>query len=268
MRPVRAQTCDARSVPGLELSGAPEGLLDDPPALRLRGSGGADGLVWRGRIRDDDGRVWRAIADRQDGLMGAWVPAKSSTSMLMALTSRRPVDLEVRVETPDGRAATRTLRRVLVADGVRIRRWRDATPAVLHLPAPGGPSPVALVLDATAIEGDAEAVATLAAPLLASRGLIALVVAPVPRVAGAELVGRALAALAQVPAVVEAGTPLRTVRVLGSQEDGSEDAGGAVVVTPPGVGVRGAGAGPEAAAARARTWDALLAAVGATPRLA
>jgi hypothetical protein len=250
----------------LELSGAPEGLLDDPPALRLRGSGGADGLVWRGRIRDDDGRVWRAIADRQEALMGAWVPAKSSTSMLMALGSRRPVELEVRAEAPDGRAATRTLRRLLVADGVRVRRWRDATPAVLHLPAPGGASLAALLLDATAAEGDAAAVATLAAPLLASRGVIALVVAPVARADGAELVERALAALAQVPAVVESGTPPRMLRVLASQQHGHDHAAGTVVVTPPGVGVRGAGAGPEAAAARAHAWDALLAAVGATPR--
>jgi hypothetical protein len=247
----------------LELSGSPEGLLDDPLALRVRGSGGAEGLVWRGRIRDDDGRVWRAIADRQEGLLGAWVPAKSSTSMLMALTSRRPVELEVRVEAPDGRAATRTLRRLLVADGVRIRRWRGAAPGVLHLPAAEGAASPTLVLDATTGEGDAEAVATLAAPLLASRGVMALVVGPAGRLEPAAALAQALEVLAAVPSAAAAPTVLR---VLGSQEDGAGSEPGTVVVTPPGVGVRGAGAGPEAAAARAATWDALLAAVGATPR--
>ncbi len=246
----------------LELSGPPEGLLDDPLALRVRGSGGAPGLVWRGRIRDDDGRVWRAIAEHQEDLMGAWVPAKSSTAMLMALASRRPVELEVRVEAPDGRAATRSLRRLLVGEGVRIRRWRGAAPGTLHLPA--GDTPAAtVVLDATAPAADAEAVATLAAPLLASRGVVALVVPPVARAAPGDALAQALEALAAVPA---AGTTPTVLRVLGSQEDGSAEAPGTVGVTPPGVGVRGAGAGPVAAAARAAAWDALLAAIGATPR--
>ncbi|MCW3015295.1 MAG: hypothetical protein JWO02_2387, partial [Solirubrobacterales bacterium] len=222
----------------LELSGPPEGLLDDPLAVRVRGSGGAAGLVWRGRIRDDDGRVWRAIADRVEDLPGAWVPAKSSTSMLMALTSRRPVELEVRVEAPDGRAATRTLKRLLVAEGVRIRRWRGDVPATLHLPPGDGPFP-SLVLDATAGQDDCVAVATLAAPLLASRGVLALVVGPAPRAAPAALLRGALEQLAAVPSVH--GEP-RVLEVLGSQEDGVGRADGSVVVTPPGVGVRGAGA--------------------------
>lgn len=246
----------------LELSGPPEGLLDDPLALRVRGSGGTTGLVWRGRIRDDEGRVWRAIADRLEELPGAWVPAKSSTNMLMGLTSRRPVELEVRVEAPDGRAATRTLKRLLVAEGVRIRRWRGDVPAVLHLPAGDGPFP-SVVLDATGSEGDALAVATLAAPLLASRGVLALVVGPVPRTDPAAVLDGALEQLGAVPS---AHPEPRVLQVLGSQEDGAGRDAGTVVVTPPGVGVRGAGAGPPAAAARAVTWDALLAAVGAAPR--
>jgi hypothetical protein len=246
----------------LELSGPPVGLLDDPLALRVRGSGGAAALVWRGRIRDDEGRVWRAIAGHLEDLPGAWVPAKSSTSMLMGLTSRRPVELEVRVEAPDGRAATRTLKRLLVAEGVRIRRWRGDVPAVLHLPSGEGPFP-SLVLDASGKEGDALAVATLAAPLLASRGVLALVVGPAGRTEPAVLLDRALEQLASVPSAQPAP---RVLEVLGSQEDGAGREAGTVVVTPPGVGVRGAGAGPAAAAARAATWDALLAAVDATPR--
>lgn len=258
----------------LELSGRPEGLLDDLLDLRVRGTGGADGLVWRGRIRDDEGRVWRAIADRVQDLPSAWVPAKSSTGMLMALTSLRPVQLQVRVEAPDGRAATRPLTRRLVADGVRIRRWRGEVPAVLHLPAGDGPFP-SVVLDATGERhhrggesdedtSDSIAVASLAASLLASRGVLALVVVSAPRTDPQALLHCALERLGSVPSVQ---SPPRVLRVLDSTQDGHGCSPGTVVVTPPGVGVRGVGAGPEAAAARAATWDALLAAVGAAPRM-
>jgi hypothetical protein len=92
---------------------------------------------------------------------------------------------------------------------------------------------------------------------------VALVVTPVVRTAPQDALARALEVLAAVPS---AAAPPRVLQVLGSQEDGAGLEPGSVVVTPPGVGVRGAGAGPQAALARAATWDALLAAVGATPR--
>lgn len=245
----------------LELTGPPEDLIDEPLVLRVRGSGGAAGLTWRARVRDDDGRVWRAIAPDAAGLGGAWVPAKSSTDALMALGSLRPVELELRVEAPDGRAASRTLVRRLLAPGVRRRRWREgALTAVLHLPVGDEPVP-AVVLDATGGE-DVLAVATLAAPLLASRGVVALVVAPPRRGDGEAALAEAVTRLAAIPA---AAGPPQVLPVHGAQATPVAD--GASVGLPPGIGVRGAGAGPQAAQERAVAWDTLLAALGARPRV-
>ncbi|HEU4656162.1 MAG TPA: hypothetical protein VFR97_01490, partial [Capillimicrobium sp.] len=160
----------------LEIRGPATALLDDPLALSARGAGdAADELIWRARLRDDDGRVWRATAHRPEALAAAWAPAKATTGSVAALASLRPVRLEVRVETPDGRAAARTLERRLVAPGVRLRRWRTPVAATLCLPAPGDPPRATVLLDATASE-EAVVAATLAGPLLASRGAIALVV--------------------------------------------------------------------------------------------
>ena len=163
--------------PALEIRGSATGLLDDPLVLHARGADG-EPVMWRARLRDDDGRVWKASAARAEDLAAAWAPAKATSGQLPALQSLRPVRLDLRVEADDGRAGTRALTRLLVADGVRIRRWRDGLPAALHLPAD---SPCAAVLiDAT---GDPvrAAVAALAAPLLASRGALTLVVAQSPR---------------------------------------------------------------------------------------
>ncbi len=244
----------------LELSVMPSGLLDDPLAARLRGAGDAGPVTWRARVRDDDGRVWRAIADRPQDLPAAWVPAKSSTAMLMALGSLRPVELEIRAELADGRAAARTIRRSLVAEGVRLRRWRGTVAATLHLPAAGAPVAVA-VLDATGGAEDAPAVAALAGPLLASRGVLALSVGPAARLDGADVLRDAIEQLKSVPAASR--QDVRVLDVLGSQDGGAAAEPGTVVVTPPGVGVRGAGAGPQAAADRGVAWSALLRALGA-----
>jgi hypothetical protein len=73
--------------------------------------------------------------------------------------------LDVRVQAPDGGAAARTLTRLLVGPGVRIRRWRDGPAGTLHLP---GAAPCATAL----VHGDAG----IAGALLASRGVLVLTV--------------------------------------------------------------------------------------------
>lgn len=247
----------------LQLSATPLALLDEGVSgARLRGAGPQPDALWRAKLRDDDSRVWRAVASSPEALAGAWVPAKSSTGHLAALVSLRPVEIELRVELPDGRALSRTLTRRLLADGVRVRRWKDGLSATLYRPAGEGPWP-AVVLDATS-GPDAVAVAALAGALLASRGVLNVAVAPPARPKDGtadEVLARAAALLEALPA---AGGPPRVVPVAPPEVDVREL--GLVAAVPPGVGVRGAGAGPEAAAARAAAWDALLAAVGATPR--
>jgi hypothetical protein len=229
----------------LELDGDAAGLLDDPLPLRVRGADAGEALVWRARYRDDDARVWRASGTTVTALVAGFAPAKpGGAPARAALASLRPVDVDVRVEAPDGRSAARTLTRRLVADGVRVRRWRDGVSATLALPAAPAPS---LVLDATGAEPDAAAVAGLAAPLLASRGVLVLVVLPA-RAAGAGAgLAPALERLAAVPGA--APEPL----VLAAAE----------LVVPPGVGVRD---DPDPAG-RAAAWDALLARIGARARV-
>ncbi|MBJ7330776.1 MAG: hypothetical protein JHC95_12825 [Solirubrobacteraceae bacterium] len=147
----------------LELAGKPEDLLDEPVDLRLRGAGPNLTIVWRARVRDDDGRVWRASAGSAAGLDEGWKPAKP-TEGVAALRSLRPVRMDVRAETPDGRTASRTVTRRLLADGVRVRRWRPA--GAVYLPAE---DPLATIVLAPVDH------AALAAALLASRGVLVLV---------------------------------------------------------------------------------------------
>jgi hypothetical protein len=241
----------------LELRGAADGLLDEPLALTVRGAGGGP-LLWRARLRDDDGRVWRAAADEPELLAAAWAPAKETTGAVAALRSLRPVALDLRAEAADGRAAARTVRRRLVADGVRVRRWRAPLPGALLLPdreepcaavvvepapadapaapgAPGDPAPSA----PRAAAGEA----TLsAAALLASRGV--LVFATTEAGAG----DQALELLAAVPAAARAARPARRL---------------AFLPLPPGIPARLTAA---EATANAVAWDALLAELGAGPR--
>lgn len=258
------------SEPALQLSATPDALIDEGLAgTRLRGAGAQPDAVWRAKHHDDDGRVWRAIAPSAAALSAAWVPAKSSTGHLAALVSLRPVEIEVRVELPDGRALARTVTRRLLAEGTIARRWRgDGLAATLYRPPGDQPRPTVL-LDAT---HDAEALAgaTLAAALLASRGVIALVVGPPARPkdgppdAARE---RATERLALVPGADATG--IRTLAVPSAESDADALdtlAPATFAPVPPGIGVRGTGAGPEAAAARAAAWDALLAALGATAR--
>jgi hypothetical protein len=172
------------------------------------------------------------------------------------------VSFDVHVEAPDGRGASRALARALVGEGVRIRRWREpALLATLHLPA-GAPC-ASVVVDA--IDGaQPAAVAALAAALLASRGVLALVVPPQREQAPA---GPALEVarerLAAVPGAVAAPAVLRAVDPFDASAD-AHPVGDPVVVLPPGVAARDADA--AAVAARAEAWDALLARLGARPR--
>jgi hypothetical protein len=164
----------------LEIRGAQVALIDEPLALRARGG---EVTRWRARLLDDDGRSWRAQAPSAEALAGAWAPAKGGSGPVAALTSLRPVRVDVRAETAEGAAASRTLERRLVREGVQVRRWRSPAPAgTLFLPA--GPSGGVVVLPAEA---------TLAGALLASRGVVALVPGDAQRAAALEL-------LAQVPA--------------------------------------------------------------------
>ncbi len=238
----------------LEIRGSADGLLDEPFHLRVRGAGPDAELTWRARYRDDDGRVWQAAASRAEELGTSWSPAKDSTGSVAALRSLRALAIEVRVEAADGRGATRTVTRRLAADGVRTRRWRDGLGATLHVPAQ--PQPCAtVVIDATA-GPEQHLAAQLAAPLLASRGVLVLVVASGARDI-ADPIATARERMAGVPA---ARQPIVLLSALHPFDD--EPHGG--VVLPPGVGARDAS--PGATAARARAWDELLVRLGATPR--
>jgi len=146
----------------IEIQGAATALADEPLALRARGAGPDAGLTWHARMRDDDGLVWRARADRSEDLPGAW-RGKADRA---ALASLRPLRIDVRVESADGRTASRTVTRLLVGEGVRVRRWRDGPVATLHLPA-GTPSATLLV----------DGAAGVAPALLASHGVLVLAVA-------------------------------------------------------------------------------------------
>lgn len=202
----------------------------------MRGAGDQT-IVWRGRLRDDDGRVWRAKALTARELTARWAPSKPGAAPVAALWSLRPVAIDVHAEAADGQSASRTVTRLVVGEGVRLRRWKDGLAATLCLPAEPAAGAVALV-DATAGPEDATA-AALAGPLLASRGVLALVVA------GGDLDG-ARERLAAVPSA--AGRAVEPVPAL----------------LPPGVGVQGAD--DAAGAERAAAWDALLARLGAVPR--
>lgn len=146
----------------IEIQGPATALADEPLALRARGAGPDARLVWHARMRDDDGLVWRARAERAEDLPGAW----RGKAERAALASLRPLRIEVRVEAGDGQATSRTLTRLLVAEGVRIRRWRDGPTATLHLPA--GPPSASVLVDGAA---------GVAPALLASRGVLVLAVA-------------------------------------------------------------------------------------------
>jgi hypothetical protein len=211
---------------------SPAALLDEPFAVRARGGG--DEVLWRARYRDDRDRVWRAAGPTPEELTTSWAPSKPGTGPVAALESLRPVSIDVRVEMPDGAAAARTLTRRLLAEGVRPRRWRDGLKATFFLPAERAPV-APLVLDAA----DQPEIAALAAPLLASRGILVLAVAAGDLAVAAER-------LAALPA---AEGDARTLRA-------GED-----VVLPPNVGSRDPGGAERIAA-----WDALLADLGARPR--
>lgn len=216
-------------------------MLDEPLRLKARGGGSEDELLWRARHRDDDGRIWRARAGRAEDLIHAWEPAKPSTGPIAALQSLRPVNVDVRVEAPDGRAAARTLTRLLLGEGVRVRRWREGAAAALYLPA--GEACATVLIDATA---DEQGGATLAAPLLASRGALVLAVTGAapgsddPVAAARELLAAVPSASSEIE-LLTGGVPL-----------------------PPGIGERGADR--AAVAARTVAWDALLARLGARLR--
>ncbi|HEY1538146.1 MAG TPA: hypothetical protein VGF63_02030 [Solirubrobacteraceae bacterium] len=242
----------------LEIRGVAIGLLDEPIDLRVRGAGPDARLVWRARYRDDDGRIWRSAGLRCEDLATGWSPLKDGTGDMAALRSLRAVRIDVRVEGADGRGVARALTRRIAGEGVRTRRWRDGLAATLHVPA-GATAGATVVIDAAGTPAQA-AVAALAAPLLASRGVLVLVVGAAAGRATGDPIARACERLAAVPA---AGDP---IVVLSTADPFAKGAGDPeAVVLPPGVGVRE----PHAAAAaeRAGAWDRLLERLGALPRL-
>jgi hypothetical protein len=245
----------------LEIRGAATGLLDDPLLLRVRGGAGDQGVLWRARYRDDHARVWRATATRSQDLAEAWAPAKAggTGTTLAALQSLRGVSIDVRVEIPDGRAANRTLTRRLLGEGVRVRRWRDGLAASLYLPVVE--QPCATVVVAATAGSQQLVVATLAAALLSSRGVLALVVAlPKPPKSLADVLTLAVERLALMPRASKSIEVL-SVRDPFAGVAASEPRG--ELVLPPGVGARGLA---DNAVARALAWDGLLARLGAVPR--
>lgn len=232
-------------------------LLDEPFLVEPRGADPGETLVWRGRLRDDDQRVWRANAARPQDLGRQWAPSKGPAGPIPALASLRPVTIELRVELPDRRAATREITRVLLADGVRVRRWREGVTGTLLRPA--DEIPVAtVVIDARDPDPSSQAVAALSGALLASRGVLLLIVLPARANPAGD--GALQAAAEQVVRVPGARAD---IRVLGVCAPGAaaEDGPGAVVL-PAGI----PGGDPAEAGARAARWDALLADLGARPR--
>lgn len=209
----------------LEIRGAGPGLLDTPLGMRVRGSGGQD-VRWRARYKDDDGRIWRANALSSEDLHRFWSPAKRTATGIAALQSLRPVRMEIRVELEDGRGASLTLERRLLADGVKVRRWKDDTTATLFRPAE--PTGVQLLIDAGTAGADH---AAFAGALLASRGAVVLAV-----FAGLDAAREQFAALAPDPVVLA----------------------GDDVPVPPGVGV----AEEDDAAPRLQAWADLRVRLG------
>ncbi len=238
----------------LELSGPPTALVDEPLTVRLRGLGEMvevdpddefGGILWRARLRDDDGRVWRATADAPEHLPAGLAPAKPGTGLVPALGSLHPIRLDVHAEAPDGRSAKRTFERRLLGDGVRVRRWKEPElRGSMFLPAAGSEPRGPLLLDTRLPPepGEREALAAFVAPLaaavLASRGRPTLVVSDV------DDLGPALSRLEGLQ--VATGTP-RVVRALGA---------GDVLLLPPGIPVLGEGT--AARTARRDRWASLV----------
>lgn len=220
----------------LELAGPAVALIDEPLHVRVRGLEAAehDDLLWRARLRDDDGRVWKATAERPEHLAAGLAPSKPGTGPVPALGSLHPVRLDVHVEAADGRGAKRTFERRLLADGARVRRWREPdVRGTLMLPPPAaepGAAGRALLVDARLPDAGSEdplrllsaVVAPLAAAVLASRGDVVLVV-------GDDLPDLA-PALERLAAVPGSENPPRVVRALGA---------GDVPLLPPGIPVLG-----------------------------
>jgi hypothetical protein len=210
----------------LEIQGAGDALLDDPLDLRVRGAGPDLTVVWRARLRDDDERVWRSTASSALGLAAGWAPAKGAAGPIAALASLRAVAIDVRAELDDHRSVKRTITRRLVAPDVRVRRWRDGVTGTLHRPAPGEEAGGRLVVDASA---EGLTVALLAAPLLASRGVLVFVVAP-GKGSGAEAAAPVLAAVPGAtaePIVLEAAelpVPPGIASTIGGDRDAAWDA--------------------------------------------
>jgi hypothetical protein len=214
----------------LEISAQAIALLDDPLDLHARGG---VATRWRARLIDDDGRSWRTEADSPEALVEHWAPAKDTTGPTAALGSLRPIRLDVRAETEAGPAANRTLERRLLADAVKVRRWRAPAPtATLFLPTESATG--ALLIDAR----ESHPATLPAGALLASRGVVALVVTDDDLAQAAEM-------LASVPAA--AGLDPMTLAA-------------AEIGVPPGI--------PATAAGDAAKWDELLALLGAEPRRA
>jgi hypothetical protein len=236
----------------LELSGPPVALVDEPLDVRLRGLGEVEvdpedefgGILWRARLRDDDGRVWRATADAPEHLPAGLAPAKPGTGPVPALGSLHPIRLDVHAEAPDGRSAKRTFERRLLADGVQVRRWKEKElRSSVFLPAPGDPAQPFLIDarlgdDAGELETLAAFVAPLAAAVLASRGRPTLVVSDLDDLAPA---------LERLEGLRGAAGRPRVLRALGA---------GDVVLLPPGLPVLDEGA--AARQARRDRWLSLL----------
>ena len=195
----------------LEIRTNPDALLGTPLATGLRGAGELPVAFWQARLRDDDGRIWRSSGRTAAELGEVWKPAKDSTGPIAALRSLHPLEIDVRAELPDGRSATRTVKRILLAEGTRVRSWKGLTPlrATLYLPRAERAS-AALIIDALGAE-NTDALAPTAA-LLASRGVAVVTAEPGAKQTPPDALTDLVTLLAAVPAAQGAGTPaIRTM---------------------------------------------------------
>lgn len=194
------------NVAQLEIRTNPDALLGTPLATGLRGAGETPVAFWQARLRDDDGRIWRSNGRTAAELGLIWKPAKDSTGPIAALRSLHPLEIDVRAELPDGRAATRTVKRILLAEGTRVRSWKGLTPlrATLYLPR-AERATAALIIDARDW-ASTNALAPTAA-LLASRGVAVVTAEPGAKQPPQDALPELAELLAAVPAAQGAGTP-------------------------------------------------------------
>lgn len=190
----------------LEIRTNPDALLGEPLATGLRGAGETPVAFWQAKLRDDDGRIWRSNGRTAAELGSQWKPAKATTGKVAAARSLHPLSIDVRAELPDGRSATRTVKRRLLAEGAQVRSWKGLTPlrATLYLP-PTEQANAAFIIDALDAE-NTDGLAPVAA-LLASKGAAVVTAERGSKAPPPGALDELAALLGAVPAAQACGVP-------------------------------------------------------------